>query len=100
MASFARAFSSSARALLEFVWKGTKSIPEYEENLRTQVRKNSKLVGADRIEIAGGEHDSDADPKLRVSGQIFEGNRRLTSVHAYKDGTIVFSKDVFNKSQG
>ncbi|DAA73117.1 TPA_exp: hypothetical protein A8136_5042 [Trichophyton benhamiae CBS 112371] len=100
MSSFRRAFSSTARSLLEFVWKGTKPIPEYEENIKTQVGKNYKLDGVDRIEIAGGEHDSAADPDMRVSGQIFKGHRRVTSVHAYKDGRVVYSKELFNESQG
>ncbi|KAK2795258.1 hypothetical protein FQN52_006188 [Onygenales sp. PD_12] len=99
MSSISRKFSSTARALLQFIWKGTEPIPKYEDTVISKVKKNTKLTGADRIEIAGGEHDSVADPKLRVSGQVFEGNRRLTSIHAYHDGTVVYSKEVFNKSQ-
>ncbi|CAI7676160.1 unnamed protein product [Penicillium palitans] len=47
-----RAFSSTARALFEFIWEGTKSHPEYEDLLKEKMKKNRKLSGADKVEFA------------------------------------------------
>jgi hypothetical protein len=47
-----RYFSSTARALLNFVWKGTEPVSYYESMIKDKLAKNPKLVGADRIEIA------------------------------------------------
>ena len=124
MSSIRRNFSTTARALLQFIWKGTGSKPQYEDRIKAKLAKNPKLADADRVEIAyvtayvfrrvsrcyrirrilmnisGDEHTSPADPKPRVSGQVFKDNRRLTSLHAYHDGTIIYSKDSINKVQG
>lgn len=51
------------------------------------------------MNLSGDEHTSLTDPKPRVSGQVFKDNRRLTSLHAYHDGTIIYSKDSINKAQ-
>ena len=47
---------------------------------------------------SGKPHTSIVDTKLRVSGQIFKGNTRLTSIHAYDDGTVEYSK-MYNDAQ-
>jgi hypothetical protein len=47
-----RGFSTAARAFLQFIWKGTSPDPEYENMLKEKISKNSKLAGADKIEIA------------------------------------------------
>ncbi|KAJ5248623.1 hypothetical protein N7468_000074 [Penicillium chermesinum] len=99
MSSIRRNFSTTARALLEFIWKGTTSNPQYEARIKAKLAKNRKLADADKVEIAGDEHTSPEDPKARVSGQVFKNNRRLTSLHAYHDGTIIYSKDSINKAQ-
>jgi hypothetical protein len=51
------------------------------------------------MNLSGEEHTSPADPKPRVSGQVFKEKRHLTSLHAYHDGTIIYSKDSINKAQ-
>lgn len=112
-----RAFSSTARALLEVIWAGTKSHPTYEESLKKKMSKNRKLSGADKVKFAsvawlqclnnifdwhdrsGDPHTSDKDKELRASGQIFQGDTRLTSVHVYANGTVEYSKASFNKAQ-
>jgi hypothetical protein len=48
---------------------------------------------------SGKAHISHKDNKLRVSGQIFKGQTRLTSVHAYADGEVEYSKQDFNNAQ-
>jgi hypothetical protein len=48
---------------------------------------------------SGEAHTSHKDNKLRVSGQIFKGQTRLTSVHAYADGEVEYSKQSFNDAQ-
>ncbi|PWY86792.1 hypothetical protein BO70DRAFT_287934 [Aspergillus heteromorphus CBS 117.55] len=69
-----RSFSTTVRAMLDIFWKNTQAIPE------------------------GDEHDSEADPDLRVSGQIFnKEGMRVTSGHWYKDGRVVYSRSSFNK---
>lgn len=111
----ARSFSTAARALLQFIWKGTDSVPQYEAMIERSVSKNPKLEGADKIEIEyealhfstritahlfrGREHTSRADPVSRVSGKIFRSGVRITSVHAYEDGRVVYSKEEINKAQ-
>jgi hypothetical protein len=47
-----RGISTTARALLQFIWKGTSPDPEYENMLKGKIAKNSKLIGADKVEIA------------------------------------------------
>lgn len=47
----ARAFSTTARALLRFLWKGTDPVPKYESMLEDAVSKNPKLEEVDKIEI-------------------------------------------------
>jgi hypothetical protein len=47
----------------------------------------------------GQAHTSHEDSKLRVSGQIFRAQARLTSVHAYADGEVEYSKQSFNDAQ-
>lgn len=112
-----RAFSSTARALLEIIWEGTKSHPKYEDLLKEKMKKNRKLSGADKVKFAcvtqlqcsnhiihwhnssGEPHTSDKDKELRASGQIFQGQSRLTSVHVYENGTVEYSKASFNGAQ-
>lgn len=48
---------------------------------------------------SGKEHSSTKDQGDRVSGQIYQGVTRLTSVHAYADGRVVYSKDDYNDAQ-
>jgi hypothetical protein len=47
-----RAFSTTARTLLQFLWKGTTADPEYENMLKEKLSRNAKLVEADKVEIA------------------------------------------------
>ncbi|KAH6952599.1 hypothetical protein DER45DRAFT_573675 [Fusarium avenaceum] len=94
-----RYFSTTARALLDFIWKGSEPVESFETMIRGKISRNSRLAEADKVEIAGQPHTSRKDPGFRVSGQIYKGNKRLTSVHAYEDGRIVFSKDDYNASQ-
>ena len=49
--------------------------------------------------FSGGEHSSSKDKAYRVSGQIYKGGTRLTSVHVYADKVVVFSKDDYNDAQ-
>ncbi|QPH01214.1 hypothetical protein C2857_005413 [Epichloe festucae Fl1] len=94
-----RFFSTTARAFLSFVWKGTEPHSQYEVTARTQILKNTKLDGVDTVEIAGQPHTSRNDPKVHVSGQIFKNGKRVTSLHVYEDGTVGYSKEIFNESQ-
>ncbi|PYI03623.1 hypothetical protein BO78DRAFT_463183 [Aspergillus sclerotiicarbonarius CBS 121057] len=94
-----RAFSSATRALIEFIWEGTKSHPKYEDLLKEKIKKNQKLSGVDKVKFAGDPHTSDKDKELRASGQIFQGQARLTSVHVYANGTVEYSKTSFNSAQ-
>lgn len=48
---------------------------------------------------SGKEHNSPKDEVDRVSGKIFNGLTRLTSVHAYADGRVTYSKDDHNDAQ-
>ncbi|KGO64959.1 hypothetical protein PITC_041780 [Penicillium italicum] len=94
-----RAFSSAARAFLEIIWEGTQSHREYEDLLKEKMKKNRKLSGADKVKFAGEPHTSDKDKELRASGQIFQGQSRLTSVHVYANGTVEYSKASYNGAQ-
>ncbi|KOC12415.1 hypothetical protein AFLA70_310g001110 [Aspergillus flavus AF70] len=94
-----RSFSTTVRSLLDIFWKNTQAKPEYEALINQSIETNPKLnKWAQRVEVAGDEHDSKADPNLRVSGQIFnkEGNR-ITSGHWYKDGRVVYSRNTYNQ---
>lgn len=115
LVAMARAFSTTARALLRFLWKGTDPVPKYESMIENSISQNPKLVEVDKIEIEyevkcslsrrvangcrGREHKSRADPVDRVSGKLFKGETRVTSVHAYHDGRVVYSKEEFNEAQ-
>ncbi|RAK98694.1 uncharacterized protein BO80DRAFT_427079 [Aspergillus ibericus CBS 121593] len=94
-----RSFSTTVRAMLNIFWKNTQAIPEYETMITRSIEINPKLSKwAERVEVAGDEHDSEADPDLRVSGQIFnKEGMRITSGHWYKDGRVVYSRSSFNK---
>ncbi|KAF1820043.1 uncharacterized protein K489DRAFT_412070 [Dissoconium aciculare CBS 342.82] len=94
-----RYFSTTAQAFLKFIWKGTEPVTKYEDLIKSKLSDNSKLALADTVEIAGQPHVSSKDPKLRVSGQVYKGNVRLTSVHAYDDGTVEYSKQSYNEAQ-
>ncbi|KAL2686844.1 hypothetical protein Neosp_004386 [[Neocosmospora] mangrovei] len=94
-----RYFSTTARALLRFIWKGSEPVESFEELISSKVSKNSKLAEADTVEISGQPHDSYKDAGFRVSGQVYRGNKRLTSIHAYEDGRVVYSKDAYNAAQ-
>lgn len=48
---------------------------------------------------SGQPHTSRNDPKVHVSGQIFKNGKRVTSLHVYEDGTVGYSKEIFNESQ-
>ena len=48
---------------------------------------------------SGQEHNSAKDKVDRVSGQVFKGITRVTSIHAYTDGTVIYSKKEYNDSQ-
>lgn len=52
MQSARRAFSSTARAICEFIWHGTNAIPKYEEMFRVAKGKNERLEGVTRVEFA------------------------------------------------
>ncbi|KXS93468.1 hypothetical protein AC578_9219 [Pseudocercospora eumusae] len=94
-----RSFSSTARAILNFIWKGTEPVAQYEDLIKKKLSHNTRLAGADTVEIAGRPHTSSKDAKLRVSGQIFKDNARMTSIHAYDDGTVEYSKQSYNDAQ-
>ncbi|KAI9728114.1 MAG: hypothetical protein M1834_007830 [Cirrosporium novae-zelandiae] len=94
-----RTFSTTAKALINIIWSGTTEQPKYKAMIEEKLRKNNKLKNADRVEIAGAEHTSTKDSQLRVSGQIYQGPRRLTSVHAYDDGRVEYSKKSYNDAQ-
>jgi hypothetical protein len=47
-----RYFSSTARALLKIIWKGTEEIPEYNSTIHRYVTNNTKLKGADTVTVA------------------------------------------------
>lgn len=115
--NMSRTFSTTARNLLRIIWNGTEAIPKYDEIITKAVQSNPKLNGrAETVKLAlvmlfvpsrkkiltsfsGTEHDSRADKKKRVSGQIFtkEGTR-LTSGHWYYDGAVSYSQDPYNKA--
>jgi hypothetical protein len=59
-----RYFSSSARAFLNFIWKGTDPVGKYEDLLKEKLAKNPKLAQADTIEIAQVSPNSTRDPTL------------------------------------
>jgi len=46
-----RSFSTAARTLLHFIWKGTDAVSKYETMISNKVAQNSKLKGADKVEI-------------------------------------------------
>ncbi|KAA8643355.1 hypothetical protein EYZ11_000908 [Aspergillus tanneri] len=84
-----RSLSTTAKALIQFFWKGTKAHPKYEQLLEAKIKKNQKLAGTDKVDFAGDPHTSDKDEKQRASGQIFKGSSRLTSVHVYENGDVI-----------
>ncbi|OJJ29625.1 hypothetical protein ASPWEDRAFT_46817 [Aspergillus wentii DTO 134E9] len=94
-----RSFSTTMRALLDIAWKSTKANPDYDTMITRSIETHPKLSKwAEKVEVAGDEHGSNADPDLRVSGQIFNKEGvRITSGHWYKDGRVVYSKNTFNK---
>ncbi|KAF4458959.1 hypothetical protein FALBO_14294 [Fusarium albosuccineum] len=94
-----RYFTTAARSLLRFIWKGSEPVESFEQLIQDKMSRNSRLTEADTVEIAGQPHSSRKDPAFRVSGQVFKGSKRLTSVHAYDDGRIVYSKEDYNRSQ-
>jgi hypothetical protein len=51
------------------------------------------------LQISGEPHTSASDPKTRVSGQVFKDGKRLTSIHAYEDGVVQYSKLDINDAQ-
>ncbi|MCJ1256898.1 hypothetical protein MMC24_004723 [Lignoscripta atroalba] len=95
-------FSTSARALLQIIWKTTERVAKYDEMIEKSIENNLKLkdrVGT--VEVAGREHPSTQDPKLRVSGQLLDKNGiRITSAHWYHDGEVKYSKGRFNDAEG
>ncbi|KAK2807774.1 hypothetical protein FQN50_005316 [Emmonsiellopsis sp. PD_5] len=97
-----RAFSTSAQFLLRITWKGTERVPKYEQMIENSVENNSKLKDrVETVEVAGREHPSPRDPKLRVSGQLLDKDGiRITSGHWYHDGEVKFSKEEFNSANG
>lgn len=46
-----RSFSTAARTLLQFIWKGTEAVSKYETMISNKVAQNSKLKEADKVEI-------------------------------------------------
>ncbi|KAF5963454.1 protein kinase [Fusarium bulbicola] len=94
-----RYFSTTARALLRFIWRGSEPVDSFENLIKDKVSRNPRLADADTVEIAGQPHTSRRDQGFRVSGQIYKGDKRLTSIHAYEDGRVVYSKDDYNNSQ-
>lgn len=112
-----RAFSSTARALYQFIWKGTQPNTEYEALVTEGLKRNPELDGADRVEIEfvpflgtltpafyslssrGDPHISPKDQVMRVSGKVFRGDVRITSLHAYNNGLLVYSKKKYNDAQ-
>lgn len=110
-----RKFSSTARRLLEFIWKGATRDSKYEKIIEDQVGLNNRLKGAaTKVEIqyeyaivpirrltcvSGSAHKSRSDPETHVSGQIYGAHGRLTSVHAYEDGTVEYSQKKYNEAQ-
>lgn len=48
---------------------------------------------------SGQENNTAKDKVNHVSGQVFKGNTRVTSVRAYTDGRVVYSKDEYNDAQ-
>lgn len=49
--------------------------------------------------ISGAAYKSRSDPHTHVSGQIFGASGRLTSVHAYEDGSVEYSQRKYNDAQ-
>ncbi|EER37135.1 conserved hypothetical protein [Histoplasma capsulatum var. duboisii H88] len=90
-----------SKDFVKFVLEGTIAHPNYEDFVEDKRKKNKKLAGADEVKFAGApHHTSDQDPKMRASGQVFRGTTsRLTSVHVYEDGTVVYSKESVNDAQ-
>lgn len=100
------------RALLEIIWKNTQAKSKYDAMITRTIEAHPKMSKWRRVEVAlvmqmlqncnylachlarGDEHNSIADPDLRVSGQIFnKEGMRITSGHWYKDGRVVYSKN-------
>ena len=81
----ARSFSTAARALLQFIWKGTDSVPQYEAMIEASVSKNPKLEGADKIEI---EYEAiNFSTRLQL---IFLGAENI--VHEQTQSTVYLGK--------
>ncbi|KAL5685388.1 hypothetical protein EMGR_004240 [Emarellia grisea] len=79
------------RALLEIIWKNTQAKSKYDAMITRTIEAHPKMSKWRRVEVAGDEHNSIADPDLRVSGQIFnKEGMRITSGHWYKDGRVVW----------
>ena len=51
------------------------------------------------MHTSGAAHTSRSDPQLHVSGQVFGPAGRITSVHAYDDGKLVYSQKKYNDAQ-
>lgn len=51
------------------------------------------------IILSGKEHSSSKDKVNRVFKQIYNEVTRLTSVHAYVDERVVYSKNDYNNAQ-
>lgn len=100
------------RALLEIIWKNTQAKSKYDAMITRTIEAHPKMSKWRRVEVAlvmqmlqncnylachlarGDEHNSIADPDLRVSGKIFnKEGMRITSGHWYKDGRVVYSKN-------
>ncbi|KAK2765960.1 hypothetical protein FQN54_007475 [Arachnomyces sp. PD_36] len=94
-----RSFSTSARSLLQIIWKNTERVAKYDDMITKSVEGNPKLrEKAEKVEVAGREHPSQKDPKHRVSGQVYtKDGVRITSGHWYHDGEVKFSKDEYNE---
>ena len=46
-----RTFSTSAKALLNFIWNGISPRPEWEERVRKAVEGNLKLPSIDTVKV-------------------------------------------------
>ncbi|MCJ1422388.1 hypothetical protein MMC29_000268 [Sticta canariensis] len=91
-----RAFSTSAKAFLKFVWDGKGKESKWEEAGRKVIENSSKLPKIETAKVKGKPHSS-ADPKEHVSMVLYDGkNDRITSVHVYGDGAGKFSKQKYN----
>lgn len=47
-----RYFSSTARTLLRFIWRGSDPVTKYEDMIKEKMSKNPKLAHADTVDIA------------------------------------------------